>query len=150
MSVKVEKLSVFMDSVSLFFEQIGEKLENIDTPYLNDNTTPVAYDCSGIIMITGPMMGSVYVTATTAMLRSLLQALGEPDMSIAMLKDLIGEIANTVSGNARTEFGADFIISTPMVVIGSPSRQYLPKDKRSYVIPFYWKNHKAAINICLH
>lgn len=138
-----------MDSVSLFFEQIGEKLENIDTPYLNDNATPIAYDCSGIIAITGPMTGSVYVTAPTTMLRHLLQVIGEPDVSVNMLKDLVGEIANTVSGNARSEFGADFIISTPTVIIGTPTRQFLPKERRSYVIPFYWKNHKAAINICV-
>lgn len=147
--MKVEKLNVFMQSVSAFFEQIGESLREIDTPYLNDNTQPIAYDYSGIITITGPIVGSVYVSATTVMLRDLLRAIGEPEGSIALLKDLVGEIANTVSGNARTEFGPDFLISPPTITEGVPPLQYLPRERRSYVIPFYWHEHKAVIGICI-
>lgn len=147
--MKVEKLSVFMQSVSAFFSQIGADLKEVDTPYLNDNHTPIAYDYSGVITITGPMVGSVYVSATTVMLRDLLRTLDEPENSIALLKDLIGEIANTVSGNARTEFGSDFIISTPAVFMGSPPANLLPKERRSYIIPFYWQKHKAVIGICI-
>lgn len=147
--MKVEKLNVFMQSVSSFFEQIGETLKEIDTPYLNDNTQPIAYDYSGVITITGPIVGSVYVSATTVMLRDLLRAIGEPEGSIALLKDLVGEIANTVSGNARTEFGPDFLISPPTITEGVPPPQYLPRERRSYVIPFYWHDHKAVIGICI-
>lgn len=147
--MKVEKLSVFMRSVSAFFTQIGEELKEVDTPYLNDNTTPVAYDYSGVITITGPLTGTVYVSATTAMLRDLLRVLQEPEASMALLKDLVGEIANTVSGNARTEFGSNFIISPPSVFMGLPPANYLPKEHRSYIIPFYWHNHKAVIGICI-
>lgn len=147
--MKVEKLNVFMQSVSSFFEQIGETLKEIDTPYLNDNTQPIAYDYSGVITITGPIVGSVYVSATTVMLRDLLRALNEPEGSIALLKDLVGEIANTVSGNARTEFGPDFLISPPTITEGVPPPQYLPRERRSYIIPFYWHDHKAVIGICI-
>ncbi len=147
--MKVEKLSVFARSVASFFSQIGETLTEIDTPYLTDNQSPVAYDYSGVITITGPVMGSVYVSAPTIMLRDLLRALNEPEGSIGLLKDLVGEIANTVSGNARTEFGSSFIISPPTVFAGLPPSQYLPKVKRSYTFPFYWKEHKAVIGICI-
>lgn len=148
--MRPEKLGVFMSSVSSFFEQIGENLKGIDTPYLNENSTPLAYDYTGVISITGPVaVGSVYVSASTIMLRDLLQVIGEPEVSINMMKDLVGEIANTVAGNARTEFGEDFIISPPTVVMGAPNHQYLPKKFRSYVIPFYWGEHKAMIGICV-
>lgn len=147
--MKTEKLQVFMRSVSSFFEQIGDRIKEIDTPYLNDNHAPVIYDYSGIITISGPIMGSVYVSAPTMMLRRLLRVLGEPEESITLLKDLVGEIANTVSGNARTEFGPNFIISPPLVIEGLPKSQHLPRDKRSYIIPFYWHEHKAVIGICI-
>lgn len=147
--MQIEKLNVFMQSVIAFFFQLGEKLTDIDTPYLNSNQTPVAYDYSGVITITGSTAGSVYVSATTAMLRELLKVLQEPEESITMLKDLVGEIANTVSGNARTEFGPEFIISPPDVFAGAPPVQYLPKERRSYIIPFYWREHKGVIGICI-
>lgn len=147
--MKVEKLNVFIRSVTAFFEQLGEKSVEVDTPYLNDNNTPIAFDYSGIIVITGPTKGCVYVSAPTIMLRELLKVLGESESSMSLLKDLLGEIANTVSGNARTEFGPDFIISTPTVVDAAPSSSYLPKERRAYIIPFYWRNHKGVIGICV-
>lgn len=110
--MKSEKLKVFVESVIAFFEQAGDQLEEVSTPYINSNQTPVAYDFTGIITVSGQFEGTVYVSATSALLRKLLLVIGEPDnTSLALLKDLIGEIANTVSGNARSEFGSQFIIS---------------------------------------
>lgn len=147
--VKAEKLSVFVSSVMAFFGQIGETLTDIDTPYLHSNASPIGYDYSGVIRITGPLQGSVYVSAPSTMLRTLLSVMGEPDSSLTIMKDLIGEIANTLAGNARTEFGPDFIISTPQVVDGAPGHNYLPKERRSYIIPFHWRGYDAVIGICV-
>lgn len=147
--VKAEKLSVFVNSVVAFFAQLGESLTDIDTPYLHDNASPIGYDYSGVIRITGPLQGSVYVSAPSAMLRALLIVMGEPDSSLGIMKDLLGEIANTISGNARTEFGSDFIISPPQVMDGVPNQVYLPKDRRSYIIPLHWRGYHAVIGICI-
>lgn len=147
--MKAEKLHVFIDSVTNFFKQINTDEAVVDTPYIHDNERPLAYDFSGIISITGPLEGCVYVSAETPMLRSILHKMGEPDNSLALLKDLVGEIANTVAGNARRDFGADFIISTPIIVDGAPNSTYLPKTKRSYIIPVTWEKHKTLIGICL-
>lgn len=147
--MKAEKLHVFIDSVTNFFKQINTDEAAVDTPFINDNTTPMSYDFSGIISITGPMEGCVYVSSETPMLRNILHKMGEPDNSIVLLKDLVGEIANTVAGNARREFGSEFIISPPIIVDGAPSGVYLPKHKRAYVIPVTWDKHKTLIGICL-
>lgn len=147
--MKTEKLNVFIGSVTAFFEQLGEALKEIDTPYLNSNQTPVISDYTGLIHITGPLKGAVYVSCPTMLLRELLMVLGEPDTSMALLKDLVGEIANTVAGNARTEFGADFIISPPVIDVGANPIQHLPKERRSYIIPFYWRSHQGLIGICI-
>ena len=148
--VKAEKLSVFVRSVVAFFGQAGESLTDIDTPYLHSNMSPIGYDYSGVIKITGPIQGSVYVSAPSAMLRTLLIVMGEPDSSLTLMKDLIGEIANTVAGNARTEFGPEFIISPPIIVEGAPSQNYLPKGRRSYIIPVSWDKYKTIIGISLN
>ncbi len=149
MAVKAEKLSVFIDSVVAFFAQIGERLDDIDTPYLNPNSAPVAYDYTGVINITGPLKGSVYVSASSSMLRKLLQVMQEPDITLVLMKDLVGEIANTVSGNARSEFGSAFIISPPRILEGAPNSNFLPQDERSYVIPFHWAGDNGVIGICV-
>lgn len=147
--MKADRLQVFIDSVTNFFKQINTNEAVVDTPYINSNEQPVAYDFSGIISITGPLEGSVYVSSETPMLRNILHTMGEPDNSIHLLKDLVGEIANTIAGNARREFGSEFIISPPLVVDGMPSSTYLPKDKRAYVIPVSWDKYNTIIGICL-
>ncbi len=147
--VKVEKLGVFLSSISAFFTQIDDTQIAIDTPYLHNNKGAIGYDYSGIIKISGPLEGCVYVSAPSTMLREILRVIGESDSSLTMMKDLIGEMANTISGNARTEFGSDFIISPPQVVEGVPSLSYLPKDRNTYVTPFTWRGYEAVIGICI-
>ena len=147
--VKVEKLGVFLSSISAFFAQIDDASVAIDTPYLNSNKSAVGYDYSGIIKISGPIEGCVYVSAPSVMLREVIKVMGEPDSSITMMKDLLGEMTNTISGNARTEFGSDFIISPPKIIEGAPSIAYLPKDRQSYVTPFTWRGYEAVIGICI-
>ncbi|WP_201527956.1 MULTISPECIES: chemotaxis protein CheX [Psychrobacter] len=147
--VKVEKLGVFLSSISTFFLQIDSSPVAIDTPYLHNNRNAVGYDYSGIIKISGPLDGCVYVSASSNMLREVIKVMGEPDSSLTMMKDLLGEMANTISGNARTEFGADFIIAPPKIVDGAPSTSHLPKERYSYITPFSWRGHHAVIGICI-
>ena len=146
---KVEKLSVFLSSINSFFAQIDGSEVSIDTPYLNNNKTAIGFDYSGVIKISGPLEGCVYVSAPSVMLRGVINVMGEPDSSITMMKDLLGEMANTISGNARTEFGSEFIISTPQIVESAPSVSYLPRDRQSYITPFTWRGYKAVIGICI-
>lgn len=147
--VKVEKLGVFLSSIDAFFAQIDNTQIDIDTPYLHHNQNAVGYDYSGIINISGPLEGCVYISASSIMLREVIKTMGESDSSLNMMKDLLGEMANTISGNARTEFGADFIISPPKIVEGAPSTSYLPKERNSYITPFNWRGYQAVIGICI-
>jgi chemotaxis protein CheX len=114
-----------------------------------ENTRPEAMDFTGIIGISGPHKGRVYFTAPTVLLKHLLLALGERVVSKNNVIDVVGEVANTVSSNARREFGKDFLISVPVVVEGAPSSIHLPEALRSYVIPVAWKNYHASVVICL-
>lgn len=147
--IKVEKLGVFLSSINAFFTQIDGTDVEIDTPYLNNNNSAIVYDYSGVIKISGPLEGCVYVSAPSTMLREVIRVMGETDSSITMMKDLLGEMANTISGNARTEFGSEFIISPPHIVDSAPNVSYLPRDRQSYITPFTWRGYKAVIGICI-
>jgi chemotaxis protein CheX len=142
-------LQVFIDGVVRFFEHTSDKHVKVGTPYLVENNSPAAYDITGIIGISGPYRGCVYFTAPRILLKHLLMAIGETDTRNEHLFDLVGEVANTISGNARSTFGHDFMISVPVMLEGAPNNIHLPKDSRSYVIPVYWKTYHAAVVICL-
>jgi chemotaxis protein CheX len=66
-----------------------------------------------------------------------------------LIRDLVGEIANTLSGNAREEFGRDFLISVPIVSTDRNVRFQFPRDCRNYVIPIIWQTEKAFLLVCL-
>ncbi len=142
-------LQVFIDGVIRYFEHTSDKEVNVGTPYLIDNTKPAALDYTGIIGVSGPSKGCVYFTAPKVLLKHLLLSIGENDTSEGNIIDIVGEVANTISGNARREFGKEFMISVPVVVEGYPSAIHLPQNSRSYVIPISWKSYSASVVICL-
>jgi chemotaxis protein CheX len=84
------------------------------------------------------------------MLKNILGFLNEPPESEEILCDLVGEIANTLSGNAREEFGRDFLISVPVVATANDSRFRLLEDARNYVIPIIFQSEKAYLLVCLN
>lgn len=144
-----ERFQVFIDSVSNYFSQLNDDDMVIETPFLQENHIPVLSDYTGVIGITGNNKGLVYFTAPISLLQQMLITMRENDQSEDNLVDLVGEVANTIAGNARKQFGDEFNISVPLVFRGKPDDVIVPKDKHSFIIPISWKNNKAAIVIFL-
>jgi chemotaxis protein CheX len=120
----------------------------VGSPYLVTDGKPGAYEYSGVIGISGARKGIVYFTAPRGMLTVLLMRMQETDCSEETIKDLVGEVANTISGNARRDFGKSFVISVPTVVAHEPDKITAP-HQRSYVIPINWRAHSAKLVVCL-
>jgi len=64
-------------------------------------------------------------------------------------RDLVGEIANTLSGNAREEFGSEFQISVPTVVVGAGPHLSQRNGSRNYAIPLNWHSETAYLLVAL-
>lgn len=142
-------LEVFIDGVLNYFQHASDNVIKVGAPYLHNNTEPATLDYTGIIGVSGCYKGVVYFTAPKVLLTHLLLSLGESDTSMENIADLIGEVANTISGNARSEFGQNFMISVPTVARGRLNESHFPQALRSYVIPIYWKSYHAAVVVCL-
>lgn len=142
-------LEVFVDGVTNYFKHTSDKQVKIGAPYLHNNSEPATLDFTGIIGVSGCYKGMVYFTAPKVLLTHLLLSLGENDTSAENIADLIGEVANTISGNARSAFGQNFMISVPTVARGNLKESHLPGALRSYVIPIYWKSYNAAVVVSL-
>jgi chemotaxis protein CheX len=139
-----QDIQVFITGVRRYFES-GVVIE---PPFIKDQERPLL-EYTGIIEISGKAHGAVCFTANGLMLKNILAFLNESPGSQEMLRDLVGEIANTLSGNAREEFGRDFLISVPVVATGNDSKFRLPEDSRNYVIPIIWQSEKAYLLVCL-
>jgi chemotaxis protein CheX len=62
---------------------------------------------------------------------------------------LVGEITNTISGNAREQLGAGFMISTPFILEGKPISVHAAKDTTCYILPVTWKQHRSRVLVAL-
>ena len=143
------ELQVFIDGAINYFKQMSESPAVVQTPYLENHDKVLTHEYTGIIGISGRKKGCVYFTAPGPLLKHLLLSIGEEDTSNDALCDLVGEVANTISGNARSFFGSEFMISVPVVVDGQPERIKIPKNLRSYIIPVTWKNFESTVVISI-
>jgi len=142
-------LHFFIDSTINYFEEVTNEKATAGIPYIKDEE-PVVLEYTGIIGISGKRKGSVYVTTSDEMLNDIAKTiLGLEDIGKEDIKDLVGEIANTISGNVRQAYGSDFMISVPVVVEGKAKDIKLPDNIQSFVIPITWKDYKTYLVVCL-
>ena len=142
-------LHFFIDSTVNYFQEITKEKAESGIPYLMDKES-IILEYTGIIGISGEKQGNIYFTATAAMLSDLAKIiLGIQKVEKGDIRDLVGEIANTISGNVREAYGSDFLISVPVIIEGKKREITFPKDIPSFVIPLRWREHKLYLVICL-
>ncbi len=142
-------IQILIDGTIHYFRAtVGQSTEG-GAPYLVENREPVISDFTGIITISGSYSGCVYFTAPRAMLRHILMANGETRADAEFMADVVGEVANTISGNARRHFGNEFEISVPDVFEGRDEADSLKLAERSFVIPISWRQYRASLVVSL-
>ncbi|PAW75997.1 MAG: hypothetical protein B9S32_16935 [Verrucomicrobia bacterium Tous-C9LFEB] len=142
-------LKIFIKGTTNYFGQIAREAAEIGTPYLKEDNDNVILDYSAVIGISGSYRGCVYYTAPKEMIRKLIIHMGEHNADDALCADFVGEIANTIAGNAQEELGAGFMISVPIVLAGNPGSVRFPKDAPTFVIPIIWQGNKSYLLICV-
>ncbi|NRA40729.1 MAG: chemotaxis protein CheX [Pseudomonadales bacterium] len=144
------QLKALVESVVNYFNVTRNDDVSVGTPYLlNADQAEDAEFLSGMIAISGNKNGWLRYSAPRIMIKHLLLSMGESDTSIVNMEDMVGEVANTISGNLRKHFGSEFLISTPKVVSGSVNQQFSQGNERCYVVPLYWKQYNSSIVIYL-
>ncbi|HMD72307.1 MAG TPA: chemotaxis protein CheX [Steroidobacteraceae bacterium] len=146
--LKEAEIRTFIEGTTNYFEISARQTASVGSPYLVTDGKPGYYEYTGIISISGARKGIVYFSAPRGMLTVLLMRMQETDTSDANIMDLVGEVANTISGNARKDFGRNFIISVPTIVNKDVEKITAP-FARSYVIPINWRTHSAKLVVCL-
>jgi chemotaxis protein CheX len=143
-------LNVLVDGTVRYFENNVDRAAQVGTPYLlTDTSKPLVSDYTGLIGVSGARSGCIYFTAPSAMLRHILVSHGERDIDSHYMADVVGEVANIISGNARRVFGHEFAISVPAIIHGAPEREQIEMGERAFVIPITWRQYRAALVVSL-
>lgn len=144
--IQEAEIRVFLDAVRRYFGGLTREQPNVRGAYLAPNQSrPISQGYTGLITVSGGYRGCVYVTAPRAMLRRLLMAIQSTDHSEENLLDTVGEIANTIAGNARSHFGETMEISVPVTISGTPE-QIRPRCRtQPYVVVIDWNGYAASL-----
>ncbi len=142
-----QDLDHFVASVRRYFSVCTPHEPQITSAYLGGSDMQT-HEFTGAVSFTGKFEGHVMVSTTAALLRELLLLQMERDLSDGNLLDAVGEISNTLAGNARKHFGSGLDISVPLKLHG---RQGLTARMRAqpYVITLNWNRHPALVCVDL-
>jgi len=147
-NIDIDELQVFIDGALHYFTQISDEAAEVRIPYLIKDDL-IMDEYTGMIGISGNRKGMIYFSAPRAMLRHILLSLGENGNDDELYSDLIGEIANIISGNARRTLGSNFNISVPEV-IRNEIIQMVDMNVHQFAIPIRWKLYTSSLVIRLH
>ena len=144
--LKAEDIKIFSDAAGSFFEQTTKKRASVRTAYLLESRDAVVWDdYQGLIELDGKYRGSVAFSAPRGLLSHVLLLMGERDYSDASHRDIVGEIANQMSGYARRHFGEAMEISPPRVLTERPGGAAIGDDGTPFVIPLAWERYEAHL-----
>ena len=144
-SLHEAELKLFVDSVRRYFQVLTKQEPKVTSAFLGTGDVD-GHDFNGIVTFSGSYNGHVMVSMPPQLLRELLLLQGETDLSENNLLDAVGEIANTLGGNARKSLGTGLHISVPVKLHGSSGVKARVR-KHPYVITLRW-NHQPAM-VCV-
>lgn len=140
-----ENLDVFVEGIENYFKVSCGTPARVGTPFLTSNADGYIGDYTGTIGIAGNYSGSVHFSAPERMLMRILRDLGLVCTKEERLLDLVGEISNILSGNARRTLGSSFYIMPPNAYHGAYSLGFSSEDKNIVIIPIEWNNLTASL-----
>jgi chemotaxis protein CheX len=144
--INEKDIHTFVDAVSNFFFHATQEKVEIKTAYLLENDVPSStFDLTSYITLSGNFTGRIYFSAPRSMMTHLLLAMGEQTRDNDRLLDATGEIANTISGNARKHFGETMEISVPTSQATESDWLKTVVSPQSYVILVKWKHYRASV-----
>ena len=146
-----EDIEVFSKAIGDYFETCTGRRAEVRSAYLLDEQASpcLGNDYNGLIEISGGYSGSVCFSAPTSLLSHVLLASGESDFTDEKHADLVGEIANTLAGQARRHFGEQLGISTPRTFRGADFVLLSEARRHPYAIPLIWHGYAADLVVSL-
>jgi len=146
----VKFINPFLIAVQNIFDTMIDVSFSLGKPSLKKDNLP-SYEVSGIIGLSGSVSGCVVINLSKEIAIQLASALlGEELTEVnGDCTDAIGEIANMIAGNAKTDFPVENTsISVPSVVVGKHKMTY-PSGIPIVSVPCETSGGQLVIDIAL-
>lgn len=146
-------IEVFSDAICDYFKTASGEEAQVRSAYLLEGDYPRNWnEYHGVIPVHGGFVGTVCFSAPKTLLTHVLMLMGDKSFSEASHLDLVGEIANTLSGRARKHFGETLCIDPPKAFLGAHEPVMSSGPGKPYVIPFTWRTYEGGlvVNLCVN
>ena len=147
-----EQLTIFIQSMIDYFNKIADSPIDVGVPFLKKAGQNILLHYTGAIGISGKMRGAIYITADEDFLYELLKKI-MPGIKKEKghLSSMVGELANTIAGNAQKTLGKEFLISIPMILTnpGEAKESTFELQAPTFIIPFKWLDYQAFLAVGL-
>lgn len=141
----------FIASIQNVFTTMMQLPVTVQPPKIKDNPS-MTYDVSGIIGLSGDVVGSVVLSFPKDTAERIVSLLTGSPMTCESpdFADAIGELVNMVSGGAKASFtGKKVSISCPSVVVGTGHKVAKQTDAPTIVIPCATDCGEVAIEVTI-
>ena len=142
-NLREDDLRMFVESIKRYLLVTTRQEPQLTSAFLGTADVE-GFEFNGIVTFSGSYNGHVVVSMPAKLVREILLLQHETDLSDGNLLDAVGEIANTLAGNARKTLGTDLQISVPMKMQGAHGIKARVR-KRPYVITLRWGHHSAMV-----
>lgn len=136
-------LKLFVDSIRNYLKVTTRQEPQITSAFLGTGEIE-GFEFNGIVTFSGSHNGHIVVSMPDKLVREILLLQHETDLGDSNLLDAVGEIANTLAGNARKALGAGLQISVPVKTQGIHGIQAKVR-KHPYVITLRWNHYEAMV-----
>ena len=136
-------LRLFVESIKRYLLVTTRQEPQLTSAFLGTGDVE-GFEFNGIVTFSGNYNGHVVVSMPGKLVREILLLQHETDLSDGNLLDAVGEIANTLAGNARKALGSDLQISVPVKLQGAHGVKARVR-KHPYVITLRWGHHQAMV-----
>lgn len=146
--MKTDDLQIFIDGATDFFDiNLGKGKIQVGKPSLQKSANSTFYEYTGVINIFGDKVGRIYFSSPMSLITHLLEAMGEKNIDDDLIADVVGEIANSIAGNAREHYGSGFCLSIPTVLKEGEVDAQVIQAFESYVIPLNWNGSRSSVAV---
>ena len=131
-------ISPFIKATKSVFDTMLRLPVSFGKPTLGQSNIPKDWHVTGIIGLSGDLVGAVAVMFPRLTAKACVEALAgmEVDFESEMFADAIGELANMISGAAKAQYdGKDISISCPSVIVGSSNTFHSHSNTHTVCIP---------------
>jgi chemotaxis protein CheX len=139
-----------VNSIRALFQTMVKMEVTICRPHVKATPAPT-YDVSGIIGLSGDLVGSVVVSFQVDAAVKIVSAFAGLELKADApdFPDAVGELANMIAGGAKKAFGGLANITVPNVIVGSGHTVARLASVPCVVIPCQTPVGDFAVEVCI-